>query len=243
MGLAPKIIYTCNHIIEETETLYGDILMRRNKNTSFPDTAASNVTIIRVDEVLNIDKTIEFSPGTDYEQKTSNNIIEWLDSNNVPKPDEEYYIRCAYNKNVVKKSDGDVCERCGGNGWYVDIFGVNKTTYTTGSQKLCQDFIKALFTEKQEDGYGSNISEIIGQNIYSEAELSLNVSSCIDDVATQISTSQLEQINNGTTVPLTELLDKIVVEEIVLVRDECTCYVTVRIINKNGDSIPFTFTA
>lgn len=240
MGLSPKIIYNCDHSIEDIEMTYGDILMVRNEEKGFPDKVVSNIEILRIDEILNYDKTFEFSPGIDYEQKTSKNIIEWLNSSTAPKPGSEYYIRGAFNRIVIKKSNSDLCERCNGNGWYTDIFGSNQTNHVIGINKLSQDFIKTLFTIKQENGYGSNISDAVGKNVNSTSDLSLYITSAISDVENQILNKQLEQINNGATVPLSEALDKVEVTDIIFVRQECVCYISVRIFNKNGDSIPFS---
>jgi len=242
MSLAPKIVYPCDHIIVDTTKEYGDILMTRNVIVGFPDKVPTNIEFIRIDELLNESKNTEYSPNVDYKQKVSINIIEWIDqNNNCPSVGQNYYIRGAYVKTVTRKSKSEICERCGNNGWYVDLFNSNDAETISGVAKLSQDFIKVLFTEKQADGYGSNITDILAENVYNEIELSLSISSSIQDVGDQIMRSQLEQINAGNAVSLEEALDSVEVKDIIFVREECTCYITTQVRNKLGKTVAFSF--
>ena len=217
--------------------------MIRNSMVGFPDKVPSNIEFIRIDEVLNSIKQKEYSFNVDYEQKVSINILEWRNQPGIPEPNESYYIRGAYIKTITKKSEGEICERCSNNGWYINIFGEEKSEFVNGVEKLMQDFIKLLFTEKQLDGYGNSITDVLAENVYNEIELSLSISSSIQDCADQIIQSQLEQINNGSNIPLEEALDSVEVKDIIFVREECTCYITTQITNKLGQNVSFSFMA
>lgn len=243
MSIAPKIIFSCDHIIVSKTKCYGKILMKRDLSGGFPDKVASNISIIRIDQVTNIDGTIQYSYGIDYEQKVSNDIIEWINTNNNPSPGEQYYLTAAYIKTSIEKFDATTCERCGGNGWYVDILGDREasTPVVTGQEKLMQDFIKVLFSDKDSSGFGSNIKNILGSNVYNEVELGLQVSEEIADCAKQIKESQKQQLDSGVALSLEEALDSVEILNVLFVREDSTCYISILITNEAKDSIKFSF--
>lgn len=243
MSLAPKIIFNCDHIIVDKIKCYGKILMTRDLSGGFPDKVAPNISIVRIDQITDIHGNNEYSYGVDYEQKVSDDIIEWINPLNNPKPGEQYYITASYVKTVVEKSDTENCDRCDGNGWYVDILGGGEISIPVinGESKLTQDFIKVLFTEKNSDGFGSNIKDILGSNIYNEVELGLRVSETISDCTNQIKEAQKQQLDSGVPLLPEEALDTIEITQVLFVREEGTCYISLKIMNEAGKSIKFSF--
>lgn len=241
MSIAPKVIHVCDHVVVSNTKSYGDIKMTRNTIAGFPDKVPANIQILRVDNVLSQDKLIEYSPGINYSQKVSSDILEWTNHKLNPKQGEEYYIRCCYIKVSTERFDGESCERCGGNGWYVGIFSENSSQIVLGKNKLIQDFISVLFTEKDATGRGSKIKDIISSNIYNEASLSLEIATIMSDCEDQIKTSQREHMNGGSVIDEDEMLSQINVKDVIFVRDETTCYVSIEIINGAGDAINFGF--
>lgn len=241
MSVSPRVIYSCDHIIVDKVREYGDIEMVRNEMIGFPDKVHPNISMIRIDEIMNHDKTIGYSKNVDYQQKTSTDIIEWIGTTGVPKRGEKYFIRGLYMKTSLRKESAETCDRCCGNGWYVDIFHQENNFIVTGEEKLIQDFIKVLFTEKQSDGYGSTIRDILAENIYNEVDLGLQISNVIKDCEDQIKSAQRTNINNGISLPSNEALSEISIKKVVFSREENACYVSIAIINGTGDSTQFTF--
>ncbi len=243
MSISPRIIFNCDHIIVNKIKCYGKILMTRDLSGGFPDKVAPNISIIRIDQITDIDEINEYSLGIDYEQKVSNDIIEWINPSNNPSPGEKYYVTASYIKTVIEKSDATNCNRCNGNGWYVDVLGGGEKSISvvSGEEKLTQDFIKVLFTEKGTDGFGSSIKDVLGSNVYNEVELGLQVSEAISDCANQIKEAQKQQLDGGVPLPLEEALDNIEIVQILFVREESTCYISLKIMNEAGSAIKFSF--
>lgn len=234
MAVSPKIVHTCDHVISNSNKMYGGIVMIKGPNY-MPDKVPSNISVIRIDSVTNCDGSIEYTKGIDYIQKVSSDIIEWIKG---PKPGDKYLITAAYMKTSIEKYNPEECSRCGGNGWYSDIF--RNMSVVIDGDKLAQDIIKILFTEKV-DGYGSNIKDALAQNVYNEVELGLSVSSSIEDCAEQIKKMQQQGINGGATISPDEALDSITVKDILFIRSENTCYVKIEIKSMSGKSIDFSF--
>lgn len=241
MSISPRVIYSCDHVIVDRVREYGDIEMTRNETVGFPDKLYPNISMIRVDEILNKDKTIQYSKNVDFQQKTSPDIIEWVGVSGIPDRGEKYFVRGAYIKTIIRKETIESCDRCYGNGWYADIFNSENNLTVTGEEKLMQDFVKVLFTEKQADGYGSTIRDILSENIYNEVDLGLEISNIIKDCEDQIKSAQRSNINNGIPLPLEETLSEINVKKVIFVREENTCYISIAVINGTGNSTQFTF--
>ena len=243
MSMAPKIIFSCDHVIVNKTKCYGKILMTRDLSGGFPDKVASNISIVRIDQITDKTGEIEYSYGIDYEQKVSNDIIEWINSLNNPLPGEEYYITASYIKTSIEKFDANSCDRCDGNGWYVDILGGGEISIpvVSGQDKLIQDFIKVLFSEKDTSGFGSSIRDVLGSNVYNDVELGLQVSEVISDCTSQIKEAQKQQLDSGVPLSIDEALDTIEIVDILFVREEATCYISFRITNEAGNSVKFSF--
>lgn len=243
MSITPKIIFSCDHVIVNKAKCYGKILMTRDSSGGFPDKVASNISIVRIDQITNKAGDVEYSYGIDYEQKVSSDIIEWINSINNPAPGEEYYITASYVKTSIEKFDATSCDRCNGNGWYVDILGGGEISIpvVSGQDKLIQDFIKVLFSEKDESGFGSNIKDILGLNVYNNVDLGLQVSEVIADCTRQIKDAQKQQLDSGVPLSIDEALDAIEIADILFVREEATCYISIIITNEAGNSVKFSF--
>lgn len=52
MSIAPRIVYSCDHVIVDKKREYGDIEMTRNEMFGFPDKVPPNISMIRIDEIL-----------------------------------------------------------------------------------------------------------------------------------------------------------------------------------------------
>ena len=243
MAQAPKIIFNCDHIVTDKIKCYGDLLMTRDISGGFPDKVAPNISIIRIDQITDTTGTREYSYGVDYEQRVSSDIIEWINPQNNPKPGEQYYITASYLKTGIRKEEASTCDRCDGNGWYVDVLGGGEKNISTvgGESKLVQDFIKVLFTEKGSDGFGSNIKDILGSNVYNEVELGLMVSESISDCTNQIKEAQKKQLDSGVPLSPQEALDTIEVTQVLFVREEGACYISLKVVNEAGFVIKFSF--
>lgn len=239
MAVEPRILYKCNHIIDSKELKYGKIeLIRNTKN--YPDSPTSNIKILRVDRVYKGD--IEYTLNVHYTQKLSVNTLEWVDgADNTPKVGEKYNIECLYTIVTTAQYDIDDCPRCLGNAWYINIFNEGKIESYTGINKLVQDVVKALFTDRAND-YGSTIKDLVSQNIYSETDLEVSISTIITECQEQIKTQQSEQLSNGCTLDDSEILNRLTITNMIFVREEMMCYVTIEINNLSGETIAFTFT-
>lgn len=237
MSQTLRILRPCDHVVEKRVREYGRIQMTRNSKLGFTDKIPANITIIRIDNITNKDGTVEYTKNVDYSQDTSDNIIEWLNSSRAPELNEEYFIYALYYKKNILNQDMESCERCGGNGWYIDIFNSSMEIFK-GSDKLLQDFIKVLFTEKQEDGYGTQIKDILGSNIYDEAELDIQISTAIEDCENQIKTFQ----SSLSTLTDEEKLETVEIKGIYYDRENCACYISIAIINALGEFVDLTFT-
>lgn len=241
MSVSLKTIYPCDHIVTDHEKVYGDVLMVRSLNTEVPDKVPANTEVLRVDVVVDSTKKKSFSPTINYNQSVSKNIIEWTNDKENPLPGESYYIRCSHIKTSINKFTADNCNRCNGNGWYSDLIASGKANLVSGAEKLSQDFIKILFTEKDENGNGSDIKNVLGRNVYNEVELGLNISMAVEDVVTQLKNSQIELVNNGATLPDDEAIEDVEIKDVIFIREEAACYVTINIRNKSGGNINFSF--
>lgn len=243
MSVTPKVIFNCDHITIDRVKTYGQIEMLRDLSGGFPDKVPANISIVRIDEITDIAEDRVYSKGIDFEQNVSNDIIEWINPSNNPVPGEKYLVTASYLKTVVSKRSTESCDRCGGNGWYVDIFGGgdNSIPMVKGESKLLQDFIKVMFTEKSADGYGSNINDALASNVYNEVDLGLKISTSVNDCCDQIKESQKEHLNSGLSISQEEALDSIEINQILFVREEGACYISLKIINGAGKPIKFSF--
>lgn len=240
MSISPRIIYPCDHIIIDKERTYGYIEMKRGDIPGIPDKVMPNISVIRVDQIVDKNKEFEFSKNIDYRQDISLNTVEWVNLNN-PASGEIYFLRALYIKTIVRKETSDTCDRCCGNGWYADIFPDTGNIFMYEGQKLLQDFIKVLFTEKNSTGYGSTIKDILAVNISNEVELGLEIATIMQDCEDQIKSSQRSNINNGLDVDASEKLSRIEIKDVVFVRDENSCYISINIVNSLEESTEFTF--
>lgn len=238
MSVSLKVIHGCNHIVTTKDKIYGRIKMNRSHNPGFPDKLPANIQIIRIDSIQSLDGK-EYSKSLDYDQKVSKDIIEWINPSNNPLLGEEYFIDALYLKTTTNKFDGTDCSRCAGNGWYVDILG-EESVLLEGRNKLAQDFIKLLFTEKN-NNYGSNIRDVLAKNVNDEIELGINISSSISECAEQMKKIQSELASAGVTLDEDEILDEVVVYNSIFSREECACYVSLGIKNMSGKDIDFSF--
>lgn len=240
MSSSPQIIYSCNHIITDRIKLYSSLEVTRNVNTNYPDKLQENIDIIRIDKVY--DNNTIYTRDIDYTQMASNNIIEWTITGTSPLAGEKYYIDALYSKTITEKFEDSECTRCGGNGWYVDLFSQNgSVNIVENESKLAQDFIKVLFTDKQSDGTGSGIRDILGINIYNDNEVSHKISEIINSCVTQIKKRQEQNIANGIDIPNSEKLSNVIVNKILFVRSEATYYVTISLVNANNKVMSFSF--
>lgn len=240
MSISLKVIHGCNHIVTSKDKVYGKIKMRRSLSVGFPDKLPVNIEVIRVDSIENLNGE-EYTKAVDFEQKVSSNIIEWINPANNPALGEEYFINALYLKIETKKFEPTECSRCSGNGWYADILSEN-IEIVSGKNKLAQDFIKILFTEKSSDvSYGSNIKDILAENVYDEVQLAANVTSSIDNCTYQLKKIQQELSSSGIEVSDEELLESVIVNQVLFSREECTCYINISIKNVIGETIDFTF--
>ena len=237
MAIEPRILYKCNHIIDRKELKYGCIELTRNSE-NYPDSPSNNIKILRVDRVYKDD--IEYTPELDYTQKLSTNTIEWNNVSNAPNVGDKYVVQCLYTLITTSKHDADDCPRCFGNAWFINILNDGKIETYTGINKLVQDVVKALFTDKN-NNYGSELKDLVSKNIYNKVDLDINVTSIIDECQRQIKAQQSEQMSNGCTLEEEEILDELIIKNLIFVKEEMTCYITIEIKNLLGNTAMFTF--
>lgn len=236
MAVSPKVVFKCNHIIDDSVIKYGNIDMVRRAD-NYPDVPPASIKMLRVDRVF--DSRKEYTLNYHYNQKTSPNIIEWNPLTDIPSNEASYTVQCLYSQVSAEKFDIEDCPRCAGNGWYLNLFD-NNVQMVEGSEKLMQDTIKVLFTERK-GTYGSNLKDILSQTTYNETELDINISTAIESCEEQIKQQQSEELSNGCTLTPEETLLKIELANILFVRKECCCYITINVVNALGNSTVFTF--
>ena len=249
MAETTRIIYPCDHTVQENSNSYGEIQLKRSMDASSPDRIPNNIIMIRIDMIYTIDnvgnKTYYYN-NYNYNQSLSLDALDWIyhEPSNNPAPGDTYYILGNYVKTDIVKYDASTCHRCGGNGWYVSLINANGTNINKidGMDKLAQDFIKILYTEKDFDsGYGSTIKDIIGLPIYDPNIIYSEIISSISDCTDIIKTNQKQAILNGAEIDDDETLSDVQIQDIQYSRDEATFYISIQIINILGDSIKFNF--
>lgn len=243
MSKEPKIIFPCDHSIVNKERCYGDVEITRNANSGNIDVFPLSVQFLRIDRVLNHDKTVEYTENIDYFIENSTNSIRWL---KIPqyfkeKSPTKYFVRGLYVKTTVTQEDEVQCSRCFGNGWYVNVFSSEEDIKITGFDKLLQDIIKYLFTERQSDGYGSELKDLIAEALYDEIELRYKISEILNDCSESIKYKQQDALTRQADLSLDETLSSITLTDVYVDYDESTCYITISIKNAANEEASFVF--
>lgn len=238
MTQAPKIIHPCNHLIVQKTRKYGDIQMVKSNNLY--DNIPRNIKINRIDKVKSLDGKI-YKKGHHYTQSISQDIIEWINSEGVPLEGENYIVSASYIYTSSTKYPVNECPRCNGNGWYSSITdSEGQMSFVSGAQKLIQDFIKVINTEDNGE-YGSNIRDILGENMYSEVDINNRIASSISECQEYLINKQNDEIANGVELDDSEILDHIEVRQIYFARQECAYVISLVIFNKEQRAMRFNF--
>ncbi|MGL5713942.1 MAG: hypothetical protein ACRCX2_13050 [Paraclostridium sp.] len=240
MSISPSVLRPCDHMVVEKMNSYGCIEMHRSSSELNVDIVPANNKVLRIDRVFSDSK--EYFENIHYRQNTNPNIVEWIkDSSDIPSLNDKYHVQCAYIRTTVVKYSATECIRCCGNGWYADLFeSEDKMKEVSDIEKLLQSFIKALFTDRSEDGYGTNIKDIVGRSD-NDPNIASDIMKSLRQAEESIKNRHQDNIVNGVYTTPGELLAKIEVEKIVFVRDEQTFYVTVRLTSEAGTTASFSF--
>lgn len=214
-----KIVHECNHIesvtgyeqITEKVTKTADSSSRLNNMTSYV------IAVFKRDPLSRTGFKFFRENGSWHFNKNTNSI-EWgiNPGFEVPTIGEEIEVEYVKETIVYKQMQPWDCEKCGGNGWYVDYIGPSGSLEEiSGSAKLTQDFIKEVLTTKQENGYGTFIANILGSNVYDEGEeIKEKIETMMYQVKENMITRQNGFIQNGANLPNSEKISDVIVQSV-----------------------------
>lgn len=233
-----KLLHTCNHIssessVEQIETF----VVRSSGDFDIVDTHRQILEILlvcqnRTDELgdtyLNV-----FEENVDFLQFTHNKI-KWFSSD---KPVTGSSYKVIYNaRSSVPTYDAETCPICSGNGWYVDTLNreTGGVTYTTGLEKLAQQVIKFLLSEKV-GNYGTMITSLVAKS-FSEDELTTAVEQEIMLAESNLIDYQAEIMSSTEALPDDEQLSRLEVVSVELDPETTSAYLTLELYSVSGDS-------
>ena len=208
MLVEPKILYMCNHLVDELIKTPVSCEVIRSAGTLI-DTVPNATNIFEAISLYQLNDVggIWYFEGIDYKIKSPVSI-QWLEGANAPSDGETYifeYINM--EKNFGQFSNED-CPKCGGNGWFISI--LNETGLTvkkaSGSYKLIQGFVKLLFTEKDEGGYGSDIHQLSSQPLYRKDDFTAEIMRIVYECELQFKQLQLSRANFSDKITTDEKL-------------------------------------
>lgn len=236
----PKILYPCNHVIDELDirVVRTDVI-----KTSSPDgdvVCDTNNVIRDVNSISQYDGTANnwtfYHEGIDF-QKVIPNMIKWI-SSNTPAVGSTYTIEYERINRQLIEYEQEQCPRCMSNGWYISIIDNNQSTIkkTTGINKLVQDFMKILLTDKDlsADSYGSKIMSYIGKEVVNPNDFALNISSAVLECEIQYKKIQADLLAKGFIIDNSELLKTVIVTDCEYDEDFKSVFLTVILVNQDS---------
>jgi Cu2+-containing amine oxidase len=115
--------------------------------------------------------------------------------------------------------------------------GYRRLEMARGINKLVQDYIKILYTRKQDDGYGTYLIDLSGTTVYDEDQF-------LTDIATELTSAalQLEKIQaallaeNEDALTKEETLSSVEVISMEYDKEDCAVYVSITLTSLASDS-------
>lgn len=237
----PKVVYSCNHLIDIIQNT--PVIGEKIKGSSDYDIICDNGTIHSVQNVYTFDLNddpIFYIEGIDF-VVFEYNQFQWMSSNR-PALNQHFFIEFVNLVRNVKEYTLEICPRCGGNAWYVGLFENNGSIVRkmTGINKLVQDFVKILLTYKA-DGYGSTLLDVPGMNISNEGTLTSAVLTNIYECEDKYKQIQLSDISSGSQLSNEEKLKNIILNEIDINIDIGAIFVSITIVSEAGKASTANF--
>lgn len=241
MAIAPQIVHTCDHIIEQRDDRLGTLTLTRNAD-GMVDGFASGIfvrEIYKVYQVIN-DNTLDYEF---YHNRKDFNLsggrtINWI-SEHKPTNGTTYYAECKYiMPEIIEYEDID-CPRCIGNGWYVDFLPQSEleVQVVTGMSKVVQDFLKIVFTYRVEGStYGTKLADYAGMAILDANQISSEIATLFYNAADQYKELQASALLDNNKLTDSELLESISVDSIEYDRESSAFYVFVTLYSQAGES-------
>lgn len=245
MLINPQIIYTCDHIIKDNTSKYGTLTVTRGENKVY-DYMGQSVYVARVDRVWSLNeqgKPVYYYENYNFVRLHGTNILQWIPTADQPAPGQQYFVLCHYIQISITKyeEDGSDCPRCYGNGWYLSFLDESQLQVNEliGMNKLVQDFIKILFTTKDSTGYGSNLNNMVGQEIY---DIDAKCSEIVNEITSCVLKYKSIQQNSeilGADMSDEEKLADVVINNVEYDYETGGFFISLTIINAAGNTKGF----
>lgn len=214
-----KIVHECNHI-ESTvsrEQIIEEITKTKDSSSRLSHATNYVISVFKRDALARTGIKFLTENGS-WRFNKNTNSIEWGINPGFEVPTIGESIEVEYVKEVASHRQMKAwdCEKCNGNGWYVDYLGTSgQVEETSGSSKLTQDFIKEVLTVRQEDGYGTFMSDIVGSNVYDDGdEIKNKIETMLYQVKESMISRQNSFIQNGVNLPNSEKVSDVIVQSI-----------------------------
>jgi hypothetical protein len=176
-------------------------------------------------------KTIYYYEGSDF-KIVGPNLIQWITGGKSPLPAALYKVEYLKSIKTIIQYSQEKCSKCNGMGWYVDI--TNKTGATmnkvTGIDRITQDFIKLLLTEKTDGSF--DIYSICGKENYGNTND--EIASYIKECETSYLQRQTQMVSIITNVEDKDLLKKVIINEIEYDKELNGYFVSITLLTNGG---------
>jgi hypothetical protein len=236
-----KIIFGCNHIISTLKK--QSILFTPTRSSSgLVDLITRDGVVIDVFYVYQLNSgsnaTVTYKKNVDY--TFADNSITWI-STHRPANGESYQCEAwANNRTTIDYTENpELCDRCYGQGWYVDMMpsGYRRLEVATGINKLVQDYIKILYTRRQDDGYGTYLIDMSGTDVYDENQFLTDIAAELTSAALQLEKTQaLMLAENATALTAEETLSSVEVTSMEYDKGESVVYVSITLTSLASNS-------
>ena len=236
MSVGMRIVYTCNHVIENIRQEVKIIEVTRREGLL--DDVLSSGKILSVDSVYTVNKDTSKSFLYENIHYTHNlKQIEWIPSPDIPDFGEKYFVECLVELRTVEQYDDEECPRCMGNGWFCSL--TESKEYTErfyGVNKMVQEYIKCIFTRRSsnEGSYGTDILDYIGKNVGANNAYVTEIALMVKDAENQCKAAQSESILNGDYLSDDEILEKVTVIQIYFDEDTSGIITDIRLESRSG---------
>jgi len=238
-----KIIFSCDHIINKLVSGSVTFDMTRS-TTSVTDTIMYSGRVVNVFYVYTLTgsaaQVINYKKGVDY--TISDNEITWI-SSNKPVAGAAYVLEALVTTRTITEYVGNIstCERCAGQGWYVDAFTKDNKSIqkAVGINKLVQDYIKVLYTEKATDGYGTDLTDLTGEYVPNEDLFLSDIATAINDAATQL--KAIQATFDTSYITTAEMLSSVTITVLSYAKEECLADVELVLTSQAGSTATVNF--
>ena len=235
--VSQKIIFSCDHVISKLSNMATSINLVRSS-------AGDEDIVVPVGKLVRLlyaylvpasGQVINYKPGIDFQQDGNN--IKWI-SAHKPADQAGYTVEALVASRSVKDYIGNPadCERCAGQGWYVNksSSAFRAIDRVAGINKLVQDYIKILYTEKDSTGYGTVLLSLSGAPVFDENAYLSDVASAINDASNQLKKIQSNfPVGN---VSNEELLYGVDVLSMSYERSSGYAYISIKLVSVAGSS-------